>query len=358
MSHGLRLADAATAPVAVDRAAPARYPRRMAAPAFDVVCIGDALVDVIAHVDPEFIEEHRLAKGAMTLIDERRAEALYAAMPPAMEMSGGSAANTAAGLASLGCRVAFIGKVAQDELGGVFRHDLRSIGVTYDVPPASGGAPTGRCLVLVTPDAERTMQTYLGAAVAFGPADVDERLIASSHVTYLEGYLWDPPSAREAFTRAAEIAHRAGRKVALTLSDAFCVERHRAGFLDLVERHVDLLFANEAEITALYQVSAFDDALQRVRHHCEVAALTRGPKGSIVLSGDEVHVVDAERIGPVVDVTGAGDLYAAGFLYGYTRRLGLAACGRIGSLAAAEVISHPGARPERPLADLVRERIA
>jgi sugar/nucleoside kinase (ribokinase family) len=352
-SIALRLPDAATCPVAGEGETVTSVRQE----SIDVVAIGDAMVDVIAHVDDGFLARHELVKGAMTLIDERAALALYERMPPAIEVSGGSAANTAAGVASLGGRAAYIGKVADDELGAVFRHDLRAIGVAYDVLPAAGGAPTGRCLILVTPDAERTMQTYLGAGVDLAAEDVRDDIVAAARVTYLEGYLWDPPKAKQAFVRAAQVAHAAGRKVSLTLSDAFCVERHRAGFLDLVEHHVDILFANEAEITALYQVRAFDDALQHVRRHCEVAALTRGARGSIILRGDEVHVIDAARVGPVVDVTGAGDLYAAGFLYGYTQGLDLATCGRIGSLAAAEVISHAGARPERPLVELVRARL-
>lgn len=321
---------------------------------YDVMAIGNALVDVIVHADDALLQAHGMAKGAMTLIDEERAHALYELMPPAVEMSGGSAGNTIAGVASLGGRAAYIGKVSDDQLGEVFRHDIRAAGVAYDVAPAAGGSSTGRCLIFVTPDAQRTMNTYLGASSTLGPGDVDEALVASARVTYLEGYLWDPPPAKEAFLKAARIAHEAGRKVALTLSDAFCVDRYRESFLDLVEHHVDVLFANQAEILSLYQVSSFDDALQRVRGHCEIAALTRSAKGSVVAGGDEVHVIDAAPA-RVIDTTGAGDAYAAGFLFGLTSGRDLAVCGRIGAIAAAEVISHVGARPETRLADLVRK---
>lgn len=323
---------------------------------FDVVGIGNAMVDVIAHADDAFLRTHDLVKGAMTLIDADRAEELYARIPPAVEVSGGSAGNTIAGLASLGGRAAYIGKVCDDQLGRVFRHDIRAAGVAFDVAAASVGS-TGRCLIMVTPDAQRTMQTYLGAGSDLGPEDVDAQLIASARVTYLEGYLWDPPRAKEAFLKAARIAHDAGRRVSLTLSDPFCVERHREEFLDLVSAHVDVLFANEAEIMSLYQADSFDDALQHVRGHCEIAALTRSERGAVIVAGAEVHVVDAEPVEHVVDTTGAGDAYAAGFLHGLTRGMDVPACGRIAGIAAAEVISHFGARPEVSLADLVRERL-
>ncbi len=323
---------------------------------FDVVGIGNAMVDVIAHADDAFLKTHDLVKGAMTLIDAERAEELYARIPPAVEVSGGSAGNTIAGLASLGGRAAYIGKVCDDQLGRVFRHDIRAAGVAFDVAAASVGS-TGRCLIVVTPDAQRTMQTYLGAGSDLGPEDVDAELIASARVTYLEGYLWDPPRAKEAFLKAARIAHDAGRRVSLTLSDPFCVERHREEFLDLVSAHVDVLFANEAEIMSLYQADSFDDALQHVRGHCEIAALTRSERGAVIVAGAEVHVVDAEPVEHVVDTTGAGDAYAAGFLYGLTRGMDVPACGRIAGIAAAEVISHFGARPEVSLADLVRDRL-
>ena len=277
-------------------------------------------------------------------------------MSPAVECSGGSAANTIACLASLGGRGAFIGKVRDDQLGAIFRHDIRALGVAFDTGPADGGTPTARCLIFVTPDAQRTMQTYLGACVELGPEDVDAEMIAAARVTYLEGYLWDPPGAKAAFVKAAEAAHGAGRDVALSLSDPFCVDRHRAEFLDLVADHIDLLFANEEEIKSLYQVKSFDDALQKVRRHCRVAALTRGPQGSVVVSGDAVHVIDAEPVTPV-DTTGAGDAYAGGFLYGLSQDHDLATCGRIGGIAAAEVVSHVGARPDIPLKERVRYRL-
>jgi sugar/nucleoside kinase (ribokinase family) len=323
----------------------------------DVVAIGNAIVDVLARATPEFLIKHDLRHGAMTLIDGSRAEQLYGAMGPGIEVSGGSAANTAAGIASLGGRAAYIGKVKDDHLGAIFRHDLQAAGVHFATAAASDGAATARCLIFVTPDAQRTMATYLGASVALGPDDVDATLIAGAQVTYLEGYLWDPPKAKEAFRKAIALAHAAGRKVALSLSDAFCVERYRAEFRDLVHNHVDILFANETEIRALYEAPDFDGALQHVRDTGRLAALTRSARGSIVVEGDEVHVVDTERVGDVVDTTGAGDLYAAGFLHGLNRGRDLRTCGRLGSIAAGEVIGHFGARPEMSLAELVAERV-
>jgi sugar/nucleoside kinase (ribokinase family) len=321
----------------------------------DVCCLGNALVDILSYEDDALIDKLALDKGAMHMVDADRADAVYDAMGPAEEVSGGSAANTAAGIASFGGSAAFIGRVADDTFGHVFAHDLRSVGVQFDSPHASNGQPTGRCLVMVTPDAQRTMCTFLGAATELEPDYVDEDVVARSAVTFLEGYLWDQPPAKDAIRKAASAAHRAGHRVALTLSDRFCEERHRDEFLSLIAGEIDVLFANEQELLALYEVDSFDDALQHVRGHCEVAALTRGPKGSVVISGDEVHVIDAEPVpGGVVDTTGAGDLYAAGFLYGFTHGHGLAVCGRLGSLAAAEVISHLGARPAQPLADLAR----
>jgi sugar/nucleoside kinase (ribokinase family) len=311
----------------------------------DVVGVGNALVDVLSHETEEFVARHGLHKGTMHLVDERRARELYEAMGPGVEISGGSAANTVVGVASFGGRAHYVGKVRDDQLGEVFRHDLRSTGVEHDTPAARQGPSTGRCLIVITPDAQRTMSTYLGASVHLGPDDIDAALIRRGRLLYLEGYLFGPPRAQEAFLVAAGLAHEAARRVALTLSDPFCVDRHREAFLHLVEHHVDVLLANEAEICSLYQVDDFDSALQRVRAHCEIAALTRGPRGSLVMAGDEVHVIDACPIDELVDTTGAGDLYAAGFLYGYTRRMDLAECGRIGSVAAAEVISHVGPRP-------------
>tara|TARA_B100000315_G_scaffold87180_1_gene79971 strand:- start:760 stop:1554 length:795 start_codon:yes stop_codon:yes gene_type:complete len=262
-----------------------------------------------------------------------------------------------AGFASLGGKGAYIGKVKDDQLGAVFRHDLRSIGVDFPTPAAAHGAATGSCLVLVTPDAERTMCTYLGAASELSPGDVEADVIERTRVVYMEGYLFDPPAAQRAFVKAADLAHAAGRKVAITLSDGFCVDRHRTAFRALVEDHTDILFANEDEILSLYQVDEFDAALQLARGHCEIACLTRSEKGSVILSGDEVHVIDAVKVDRVVDTTGAGDQYAAGFLYGYTQGMDLATSGRIASIAAAEIVSHNGARPEADLAKLVAEAL-
>ncbi len=323
----------------------------------DVLAIGNAIVDVLAHAEEVFLAEQGLEKGAMTLIDAETAERLYDLMGPGVECSGGSAANTVAGVAGFGGSAAYIGKVRDDELGRIFRHDIRAAGVAFDTAPARDGPPTARCLVLVTPDAQRTMHTYLGACVELTPGDIDPDRVRASKVTYLEGYLWDPPRAKEAFLSAIEIAHGAGRKVALTLSDNFCVERHRQEFRDLVDDHVDLLFANEDEIMALYEVDTFDAALQAVRGRVEVAALTRSERGSVILGPEAVHVVDADTAPIVVDTTGAGDLYAAGFLHGFTRGLDLAHCGRLGGVAAAEVIAHMGARPDRSLAEVARERL-
>jgi sugar/nucleoside kinase (ribokinase family) len=325
---------------------------------FDVTAIGNAIVDVLARADDALLTKHNLAKGAMSLIDTETAERLYGIMGPGTERSGGSAGNTAAVIAGLGGRVAYIGKVADDQLGEVFTHDIRAIGVTYDTTPLTGGLPTARCLIFVTPDAQRTMQTYLGATTQLGPEDVNMDYITSSKVVYLEGYLWDQPRAKKAMRDAAIKAKEAGAKVSLTLSDAFCVARFRDEFLELAERHVDILFANESEILSLYQVDRFDDALQRVRKHCEIAALTRSEKGSVVVNGDEVHVIDAEKGVKVVDTTGAGDAYAGGFLYGYTQDYDLATCGRLGGLMAAEVISHMGPRPEADIKKLASAVLA
>ena len=320
---------------------------------YDVTGIGNAIVDVISQTDDAFLERHDLAKGAMQLIDQKIASMLYDAMGPGVESSGGSAANTIAGIASLGADTCYIGRVADDELGAIFAHDIKALGADFPNPPNGNSPSTALCLVLVTPDAERTMNTYLGACVDLGPEDVPEEVIANSAITYLEGYLWDPPQAKEAFLKAMKVAHEADRKVSLTLSDGFCVDRHRAEFLDLVENQVDILFANEDEIMSLYQVDEFDDALQAVRGHCEIAALTRSAKGSVIVSGDEVHVIDAAPVERVIDTTGAGDLFAAGFLAGLSQGRNLHDCGRMGGIAAAEVISHLGARPATDLAALI-----
>ncbi|HXV23837.1 MAG TPA: adenosine kinase [Alphaproteobacteria bacterium] len=322
-----------------------------------VVGIGNAIVDVIAHADDTFLAAEAMAKGMMTLIDADRAETLYGRMGPAVEISGGSAANTMAGIASLGGRPAFIGKVRDDQLGEIFAHDIRAAGVTFRTLPAKEGPATARCLIFVTPDAQRTMNTFLGASVELGPEDVEEEQIASAGIVYLEGYLWDRPRAKEAFRKAARIAREAGGKVALTLSDPFCVERHRAEFQELVKGPVDILFANEAEIRALWQVADFDKALGTTRGLVEMAALTRSEKGSVVLAGGRTDKVEAEPVGRLVDTTGAGDLFAAGFLHGLTKGCPPIVAARMGAIAAAEVISHVGARPERPLAALVEERL-
>jgi sugar/nucleoside kinase (ribokinase family) len=327
----------------------------MATATIDVVGIGNAIVDVLVQADDAFLATHGLAKGTMTLIDAARADALYAVMGPGVEESGGSAGNTMAGIASLGGAGAYIGKVRNDQLGEVFRHDITAIGVRFATIPARSGPPTARSFIIVTPDAQRTMNTYLGACVELGPEDIDHEIIAAAQVTYLEGYLFDPPRAKEAFRKAAQLAHSAGRRVSLSLSDPFCVGRHRAEFRDLVIHHVDILFANEAEICSLYETDDFDAAAREVRRHCDVAALTRSEKGSVVVTQDHTHMIDAARVARVVDTTGAGDLYASGFLYGLTHGRDLATCGRLGSLCAAEAISHFGARPAEKLAALARQ---
>lgn len=327
----------------------------MAEAHLDVLTIGNAIVDILSHADTDFLIKHDLPKGSMNLVDAETSAQLYDAMGPGVEISGGSAANTAAGVASLGGSGAFIGKVHADALGDVFAHDIRAAGIEFETPQSLDGPPTARCLVFVAPDAQRTMATYLGACVELGPDDIAPDVVASAQVTYLEGYLWDPPLAKEAFRRAIKVAHEAGRKTALTLSDSFCVDRYREEFLALLDHDIDILFANEDELKSLYQVDDFDEALQKVRGHCEIAALTRGVLGSVVLRGDEVHFVDAEVPDKLVDTTGAGDLYAAGFLFGLTHGHGLHTCGRIGSIAAGEIISHFGARPETPLSELLQQ---
>lgn len=320
---------------------------------YDILGIGNAIVDVVAVTDDAFLSRHDMHKGAMQLIDAAAADKLYAAMPAGKESSGGSVANTCAVAAVLGSRVAYIGKVADDQLGGVFRHDIKAVGVHFPTAPLTGGAPTARCLIMVTPDGQRTMNTFLGACVALDESDVDPALVAASAVTYLEGYLFDPPAAQAAFRKAAAAAHAVGRRVALSLSDAFCVNRHRAAFLDLVANHVDILFANEAEITALYERNTFEAAAEAARTDVALAALTRSEAGSLILHGDETLTVAAVPT-KVVDTTGAGDAYAAGFLAGLTGGKTLSECGRMGSVAAAEVISHYGARPETDLRKLMQ----
>ncbi len=321
----------------------------------DVTGIGNAIVDIIAQTDDAFLERHMIAKGGMTLIDAAAATQLYGAMGPGVETSGGSAANTIAGIAAMGGKAAFIGKVQQDQLGEVFAHDLRALGVQYDTPASTSESPTGRCLILVTPDAQRSMSTFLGAGQELHPRDVDPATIESAQITYLEGYLWDPPHAKEAFRKAMDIAHHAGRQVAMSLSDAFCVERYRDEFQHLAAGNIDILFANESEIMSLYQTRTFDDALQAVRGKCAIAALTRSEKGCVIVAGDEVHVIEAVKPAQLIDTTGAGDLFAAGFMFGLTHGRDLAASARIGALAASEVIAHLGPRPQSDLKALLKK---
>src|SRR6266508_3371027 len=323
---------------------------------YDVLGIGNAIVDVIARTDDDFLGKQRMAKGTMALIDAARATAIYDAMGPAVEVSGGSAANTIAGVASLGARAAFVGKVKDDELGRVFAHDIRAAGVAYETPPASAGPSTARCYVLVTPDGERTMNTYLGAAQDLHPNDIDSDAIAAAQIIYLEGYLWDPPHAKEAFLKAAKIAHDAERDVALTLSDAFCVDRYRAEFLDLIRAGtVDLVFANERELHSLYETADFDTALNALRNDAKLAVITRSEKGCLVVTREETDAVAASPVAGVVDATGAGDLFAAGFLVGLSRGTDYRTAARLGALAAAEVIQHLGARPETSLKALAQD---
>jgi fructokinase len=321
-------------------------------PALDLLGIGNAIVDVLARAEEGFLVAHRMAKGGMALIDARAAEAIYAAMGAGVESSGGSAGNTCAVAAALGARVGFLGKVADDELGRVFGHDIRAAGVRFPTAPLRHGAPTARCLILVTPDGQRTMNTFLGACVAFGPDDVDEAEVASAAITYLEGYLFDPPAAQAAFRKAAQCAHAAGRKVSMTLSDPFCVGRHRDAFRAFVREETDILFANEAELLALYETDDFDAALDKLRWEVDLAAVTRSEHGSVVLAGSDSWEVKAVPT-KVVDTTGAGDAYAAGFLAALAKGKALPECGHWGSVAAAEVISHFGARPQTDLKALV-----
>ncbi len=322
---------------------------------FDVVGIGNAIVDIIAHCDDAFLAAHEAPKGHMRLVDADQIAQLYDAVGPAVEISGGSAANTIAGLASLGGAGAYIGKVADDEFGRIFAHDIKAIGVSYDTAPATGGAPTARSLVLVTPDGERTMSTFLGVSPELGPADLDAEKIAAGRILYLEGYLFDAEAAKDSFRQAAQIAKDAGRQVSLTLSDGFCVDRHRETFLEFIRDNVDILFANESEVTSLYETDSFEEAAQKVRIDTRLAALTRSEKGSIIVRDGEEVAIPAHKVEQVVDTTGAGDLYASGFLFGFARGYDLGRCARLGSLAAAEVISHIGARPETNLADLAKQ---
>ncbi|MBV8197123.1 MAG: adenosine kinase [Candidatus Eremiobacteraeota bacterium] len=328
----------------------------MAAARYDVVGIGNAIVDVIATADEAFLAAHGMTKGAMMLVDEARARAIYETMGATITTSGGSAGNTIAGLASFGARAAYIGKVRDDVFGQAFRHDITALGVDFPTPAAVDGPATACCLILVTRDSERTMNTYLGACVTLGPGDVDEALVRDAEILYLEGYLYDEPLAKQAFVRAAEIAHGTGRRVALTLSDPFCVERHRADFLKLIEGHVDILFANEHEAAMLFEDGDREQWYARLRVMTQLAIVTCSAAGSVIVAPDEEIEIAAAPVNRVVDTTGAGDLYAAGFLYGLTRNASLRECGQLGSLAAAEVISHFGARPQRSLRELAAEQ--
>jgi sugar/nucleoside kinase (ribokinase family) len=319
---------------------------------YDVAAIGNAIVDVIAPATDEFLVENRLDKGAMMLVDQAQSAALYAKMASGVETSGGSAANTVAGLASFGGKGAFMGKVADDWLGEVFRHDMSAIGARFENAPLLGGPGTAISMINVTPDAQRTMCTFLGASVEFTDSDVEADIVEAAKIVYLEGYLFDAEAARRAFAKAAALAHGAGRMIALTLSDGFVVERHRAGLMGFIEGQVDLLFANESEILALFQTSDFDQAVEALRPHVKLAAVTRGEAGSVILSQGERLTVKAEPVEKIVDTTGAGDQYAAGFMFGLSRGRPLQHCGQLASLAAAEVISHYGPRPLVPLKEL------
>jgi sugar/nucleoside kinase (ribokinase family) len=322
----------------------------------DVLTIGNAIVDVISKVDEAFITREQLVKGSMNLIDEERAETLYAHMGPATEISGGSAGNTAAGVASFGGKAAYFGKVRDDQLGAIYRHDMQSLGVKFDSVAASDGPATARSFILVTPDGERTMNTYLGACVNLEERDVDPEIVKASAVTYMEGYLYDKPAAMAAFRAAAKISQGAGRLTSITLSDSFCVERHRDAFLDLIRNSIDIVFANETEIKAMYKTQSFSGAIDAARKDCPLVVVTRSEKGSVIVKGQDTIEVPAHPVRVVVDVTGAGDLFAAGFLFGHTNGKPLAHCARLGSLAASEVISHVGARPEVNLEAYAKEQ--
>lgn len=319
----------------------------------DALTIGNALVDVLATVDEGFLVREKIVKGSMNLVDIRRSKHLHSLVHSRTEMSGGSAANTAYGLASLGGKAGFIGKISADRLGEAFNRDLDTVGVKFFPGVTCKTEDTGRCLIVVTPDGNRTMNTFLGAASLLDAADISKSAVQSAAVVLLEGYLFDKDAAKDAFRTAAGYAHAAGRKVALTLSDSFCVDRHRADFLSLVKNDIDILFSNEDELKALYQVKSINDGLHRLREDCEFAAVTRNEHGSVVIDGDEVVIIDAEPVDSVVDATGAGDMYAAGFLYGFVRGKPIEQCGKIGSIVASEVITHMGPRPLVPLTTVV-----
>jgi len=324
---------------------------------YDVLCVGNAIVDIIARCDEAFLSDNEIVKGAMNLIDAERAELLYSRMGPAIEASGGSAGNTAAGLASFGARAAYFGKVSDDHLGGIYTHDIRAQGVAFDTRPLAGTPPTARSMIFVTPDGERSMNTYLGACVELSPEDVEEDKASGAKVTYFEGYLWDPPRAKEAIRMAAGMAHAAGREVAMTLSDPFCVDRYRGEFLDLMRSGtVDIVFANESELKSLYQTSSFEAAMEAIGKDCKLAAVTRSELGSVAIRGEETVSIEALAIDELVDTTGAGDLYAAGFLFGYTAGRSLRDCGALGSLAAGLVIQQVGPRPRQNLRQEAQQR--
>jgi sugar/nucleoside kinase (ribokinase family) len=323
---------------------------------FDVLCIGNAIVDIIARCDEAFLVDNAIIKGAMNLIDAERAELLYSRMGPAIEASGGSAGNTAAGIASFGSRSAYFGKVADDQLGRIFNHDIRAQGVHFETRPLKDTPPTARSMIFVTPDGERSMNTYLGACVELGPEDVEADVVAGSKVTYFEGYLWDPPRAKDAIRLCADIGHKHGREMSMTLSDPFCVDRYRNEFLELMRSGtIDIIFANADEAKSLYQTDNFEHAVSQLRKDCKLAAITRSEHGSVIVRGDERYDIDAIDIDEVVDTTGAGDLYAAGFLHGYAHGKPLDVCGRLGSLAAGLVIQQIGPRPQLSLKDAARD---
>lgn len=323
----------------------------------DVLGIGNAIVDTISRAGDDDLVALGLAKGGMALIDEARAATLYEKMGPTTVISGGSAANTMAGLASLGRRAGFVGKVKNDAAGQEFSHDIRKAGVAFDTPTAADGAATARCLIFMTPDGQRTMNTFLGACQALAPEDIDETRVAAAKVLYMEGYLWDPPGAKQAFLKAAKVSRAKGRKVALTLSDSFCVDRYRGEFLSLIrDRVVDIVFANESELHALYETADFDTALAALRGEKELlGVVTRSEKGCVVASAESVIAAPAFPVESVIDTTGAGDLFAAGFLAGYTQGLPHERSAALGALAAAEIISHVGARPQKDLLQLARD---
>jgi sugar/nucleoside kinase (ribokinase family) len=323
---------------------------------YDVLGIGNALFDILVRVDDKFLTGHGMAKGSMALIDEARAASIYSDMGPATEVSGGSAANTIVGIAQLGARAAYVGKIKDDQIGRLYAHDIRSAGVAFDTAAATDGPATGCSYILVTPDGERTMNTYLGAAQELSAADIDENEIAAASIVYLEGYLWDPKDAKDAFVKASKIAHQNGRKVALTLSDAFCVSRYRDEFIALMrDKTVDLIFANEAELQSLYNTQDFDAALAQLRNDVALSVVTRSEKGCVVAAKEGITAVSAFPARNVVDTTGAGDLFAAGFLFGLVREVGYEQAGRLGAMAAAEVIQHIGARPQVSLRELAQK---